>query len=361
MRNFLLYVAGACGIIYLAVLYNSRGLLALGAVLFLVSPVFLYALQHVGHGLECALSFSPSPNQAGKYMVCLEVENQSALPAPSLRAKALLKQAATGRTCKVRLRGKAGAGQSVRLEGEVGRLDFGLWQIECDFLDCYDWLGLYRFRKKLVQRQQATLFPACYKATVKAGLRTRLFMSDSDVYHPQIGGDDPTEIFKLREYQKGDRPSHIHWKLSAKSDSLIVAEMGLPIGCNVVFFLDAEAEKMDRDPWAAFWEVVNTVSQEMLRQECAHYLVWYGKKDQRLHRKAIRSLEDLMGFWGEALGFNMGRCDFTKAYGSQFKGEAYASEISWSQELELSCNGKLLARITPADVEKQLLETELVL
>lgn len=361
MRNLLLYMVGTGGVIYLAVLYNSRGLLALGAVLFLLSPMFLYALQHVGQRMECALYFSPVPNKAGKYQVCLEVENQSTLPAPHLYAKALLKQAATGRTCKVRLHGKAGAGQAVRLEGEVERLGFGLWQIECNSLYCYDWLGLYRFRKRLGERQQATLFPSCYETTVKAGVRTRLFTSDSDVYHTQIGGDDPTEILKLREYQKGDRPSHIHWKLSAKSGSLTVAEMGLPIGCNVVFFLDAETEKMDKIPLDVFWEVCNTVSQEMLRQECAHYLVWYGKKDQRLHRKAIRSLEDLMGFWEEALGFSMGRCDFTEAYGSQFKGEAYASEISWSQEMELSCNGKLLTKVTPADVEKQLLETELVL
>ena len=360
MRNLLLYLLGTVGVFYLAVLYNSRGFLALSAMAFLLSPVFLYALSYAAQRVECALFFSPYPDGMGRYRVCLEVKNQGAVDIPSLCAKVRLRHMATGRDCKVRLRGKAGAGQEVRLEGEPKRLEFGMWQVDLGSVDFYDWLGIYRFRKKLGERQQITLFPECYGTTVKTGVRTRLFLSDGERYHPQIGGDDPTEILNLREYRKGDRPNRIHWKLSVKGDSLLVAEMGLPMGCNVVFFLDADIGQMGQEEQAAFWEVVNSISQEMLRQECAHYLVWFEKKEQQLCRRAVRSPEDLLEFWGEILRFSMGRCAFPKAYGSQFKGEAYASEIALSQELYLSCNGHTLAEIRAKDVKQQLLEVELV-
>ncbi len=361
MRNLLLYVLGTGSIFYLAVLYNSRGFLALGAVALLLPPVFLYALGEVGRGLECALFLPPYPDGTGGYRAVLEVQNKSAVDIPSLRAKVSLRHMDTGRTYRVKLRGKVLAGQAVRLEGVPKRLEFGLWQIECSCVDCYDWLGIYRFRKKWGERQQVTLFPECYGTTVKAGVRTRLFLSDGETYHPQIGGDDPTEILKLRAYQKGDRPNRIHWKLSAKNGSLLVAEMGLPMGCNVVFFLDADVGQMGQEERAAFWGVVHSISQEMLQQECAHYLVWFDVQTQQLCRKAVRSPEHLMEFWGEILRFSMGRCEFVKSYGNQFKGEAYASRISFCQELSLSCNGKRLADIRPKDVKQQLLEIELIL
>ena len=86
----------------------------------------------------------------------------------------------------------------------------------------------------------------------------------------------------------------------------MVASMGLPMGCNVVFFLDAEIGEMPQADGKAFWEVVNSISQEMLRQECSHYLAWYGKEGQKIMRKAVRCPEELSEFWGEILREPMG-------------------------------------------------------
>lgn len=361
MRNLLLYVLGAGGMCYLAVLYHSRGLLALGVFVLLLSPVFMYLLQSVGQRMECSFSYSAYPDGTGRYWVWIEAENPSSIALPSLCAKVVLKHQASGRVCRIKLRGRVGAGQSACLKGELLRPEFGQWQVECKGLCCYDWLGIYRFWKKLGVKSQMVLFPECYQTTVRVGVRTRLFSSESERYHPQMSGDDPAETMELREYRRGDRPNRIHWKLSVKHDSLMVASMGLPMGCNVVFFLDAEMEKMPPAEAKAFWEVVHTVSQEMLRQECSHYLAWYGKERQRIFRKAVRSPEELSEFWGEILKEPIGRCAFGQLYGSQFKGEAYACELSLGQNLELTCNGRPIGAFRPAEVKEQLLRMELML
>lgn len=361
MRNLLLYVLGAGGVCYLAVLYHSRGLLAAGLFVLLLSPVFIYLLQSAGRRMECTLYYSAYPDGTGRYRVGIEVGNPSGVTIPSLCAKVVLKHKATGRVCRVQLRGRVGSGQTARLEGELARPEFGQWQLECKGLSCYDWLGAYRFRKELGVKRLIILFPECYQTTVRAGIRTRLFSAESERYHPQISGDDPAETLELREYQKGDRPNRIHWKLSAKHGSLMVASMGLPMGCNVVFFLDAEVEKMPQAEGKAYWEVVNSISQEMLRQECSHYLVWCGKEGQRISRKAVRSPKELSEFWGEILHEPMGRCAFGQLYAETFKGEAYASEISLSQDLELACNGRHVETFRPAEVREQLLRMEIML
>ena len=99
----------------------------------------------------------------------------------------------------------------------------------------------------------------------------------------------------------------------------------------------------------------------MLRQECSHYLAWYGKEGQKIMRKAVRCPEELSEFWGEILREPMGRCAFGQLYGSQFKGEAYACGLSLSQNLEITCNGRLLETFRPAEVREQLLRMELML
>ena len=204
MRNLLLYALGAGGMCYLAVLYRSRGVLALGIFVLLLSPVFMYLLQSVGRRMECGLFYSAYPDGTGKYRVWIEVENPTSIAIPSLCAKVVLRHRATGRVCKVKLRGRIEAGQSACLEGGLERPEFGQWQMECKGLCCYDWLGIYRFWKKLGDKKQIILFPECYQTTVRAGVRTRLFSSESERYHPQMNGDDPAETLELREYQKGD-------------------------------------------------------------------------------------------------------------------------------------------------------------
>ena len=54
-------------------------------------------------------------------------------------------------------------------------------------------------------------------------------------------GDDPSEPFGLREYQADDRLS-IHWKLSEKTDALMVRQLGLPVDDTLLLVLDNSKE-----------------------------------------------------------------------------------------------------------------------
>jgi hypothetical protein len=61
--------------------------------------------------------------------------------------------------------------------------------------------------------------------------------NDADKFSEHRSGDDNSEVFDLREYQDGDRMNRVHWKLSTKSDDLIVKEYSFPLDTvNVVLF-----------------------------------------------------------------------------------------------------------------------------
>ena len=363
MWKGILYALGTAGIFYLAVLYKSKALLAVCFVAVLLPLLFLCILSYIKQRLKFELLFSSYPiEHSGDYSVGLRVENPSGVYLPHIMAKIQVKNMLTGKNHWVKAEGKISADGTVELMGKIREPEFGMWQAKCKQVRCYEWADFLYLSCKVQDEKQVMIFPAVYGTNIKIGLRTRLFWSDGEQYHPQISGDDPSETLKLREYQKGDRMNRIHWKLSAKNEELIVAEMGMPMGCNVVIFLDGEPAAMGKKEVRAYWETLHSISQELLTQECAHYLVWRDKQyGEHLCRKAVRKVEDLMDFWCEISSGRMEKGANPGEYTKIFPGETYASGLVWNQKLELLCNDKLVIKITPEQVEKQLMELELLL
>lgn len=363
MWKNVLYVLGTAGIFYLAVLYKSRGLMAVCFTAAILPLFFLCILSYMRKRLECALLFCPYPiENTADYQVGLRVENKSSVYFPRVQVKLEVLNTATGKKQRVKAMGKVSAGETAELSGRLKEPEFGLWQARCSYIRCYEWMGLLHLRTKVQDKKQVMVFPAVYATNIKIGIRTRLFLSDGEQYHPQISGDDPSETLKLREYQKGDRPSRIHWKLSAKSETLIVAEMSMPVGCNVAIFLDAEPSAMGKKESRVYWEILHSLSQELLAQECAHSLIWRDERYQeQLCRKDIRGTEDLMDFWCEIFPGKMEKGANPETYGKAFAGETYASQLVLNHRLELYCNHKLEVGIKPERVKEQLAELELLL
>lgn len=54
-------------------------------------------------------------------------------------------------------------------------------------------------------------------------------IQDSQHFSKRTPGNDSSEIFDVREYREGDNVSRVHWKLSAKEDTLIIKQFSMPI------------------------------------------------------------------------------------------------------------------------------------
>jgi uncharacterized protein (DUF58 family) len=363
MWKNILYVLGTAGIFYLAVLYRSKALLTVCFAAILLPFLFLFLLSNLRQKLKCELFFYSYPIvNTGDYLVGLRVENPGKIYLPRVRVKIQVENAANGRKQWVKAEGKVSAEGSTELSGRLKEPEFGMWKAHCRAVHCYEWTNFLHLCAKVQDERQVMVFPAVYEINLKVGMRTRLFLSDGEQYDPHVSGDDPSEVFKLREYRKGDRLNRIHWKLSAKSDNLIVAELSMPVGCNVVIFLDGQPSAMSKKESRAYWEIVHSISQELLAQECAHYLVWRDSQfKELLCRKAVRNVEDLLDFWCEISPVRMEKGASAEEYKSIFPGEAYASWIVLNHNLALSCNGKPVASMKPDTVKEQMMELELLL
>lgn len=363
MWKMVLYVLGTVGIFYLAVLFRIKGLFVVCGALVLLPLFFLCLLFYVKHKLKTELIFLSYPMEhTGNYQAGLRVENPTGFWLPRVQAKIQVKNMATGKSKWLKVSGRISSEDITELVGTIKKPEFGMWQAECKYIRCFEWTNFWFLPLKEKEQKQVMVFPAVYETNIKVGIRTRLFLSDGEQYHPQLSGDDPSETLKLREYQKGDRMNRIHWKISAKNDNLIVAELGMPMGCNIVIFLDVEPSALKKEEQRTYWEVIHSITQELLEQECAFYLVWKDKKyEDTLCRKAIRKVEDLLDFWCEISPLNMKKGVDSRAYAETFPGEMYATRLVLNQDLELICNDKLTEKIKPGQAKKQLTELELSL
>lgn len=101
----------------------------------------------------------------------------------------------------------------------------GCGQVTIRFKDvyCYDLIGLNRILLQIPETACLTVYPE----DLPLGVTADSFLSGFREGEQQtVGrrGNDPSEVFDLREYQNGDDVRSIHWKLSEKMDKLLVKE-----------------------------------------------------------------------------------------------------------------------------------------
>lgn len=61
---------------------------------------------------------------------------------------------------------------------------------------------------------------------------------ESEIFSNHKSGDDPSEIFALKDYVPGDRPNRIHWNLSLKHDDIIVRHYSQPVNSSIAVVFD---------------------------------------------------------------------------------------------------------------------------
>ena len=231
-------------------------------VLLLAAPI-LSLLVSLPAMLSCRLDahMPETVDQGAKAMLHLRLQSWHVLPLPEVQIRLNL---------RTRDREK-----DMRYLSRLSRTD-GILTLpaeECGFLSAefrrgrvYDLLGLFRLPMRLPN-------PKMQQLKAKPG-----------------GGS--AEVHENRLYRPGDPVKDIHWKLSLKTDELIVREAQEPVKRKVILALRTprgakeRAESLGAFRWLSHWLIDNGV---------VHTAVWV--EDQRLRQLEIHSEAD----WMEAL------------------------------------------------------------
>lgn len=282
-------------------------------ILSLVLPFLSLALSLPGMlSIKMALSLiSPidgSPRgltrtQKGK-SVPMQLTARTSSPFPIGRAKALLtvKNSLSGLEHREWLVFSA-TQTPFHLEHSLTSQSCGLVTCSLSKIKVCDMLGLFSLPIKKSAACSAYFFPTDHNPQlyIREG---EIPDSDGDRYSQTRPGDDPTELFALREYREGDKLTRIHWKLSQKTGSTLVKELGHPVSDSLFFLLDLNGTGAEAD---TLLDVFATMSGFLAREETAHRVGYREKAGGALQlieisgqEDAIPALEDILSAAGRA-------------------------------------------------------------
>ena len=149
----------------------------------------------------------------------------------------------------------------------------------------YDYLGLFGFPVRLPEAKELMVRPTPVQPEKLPNLSHFLVRRR----RPKPGGGF-SEEHDLRDYRPGDSMRDIHWKLSVKTDRLIVREAQEPVRELTLLTLDMRepAVCVDRTLVALLW-----LSRWLLDHDTEHHVLWIDPADCQMASVPVASEEDL--------------------------------------------------------------------
>lgn len=126
----------------------------------------------------------------------------------------------------------------------------GGWQLHVDGGRVFDYMGLFSFRIR--DLQDGLLIVRPHPVPMTDAIRPEA--TDALSWRPKYGGGF-AENHELREYRPGDNLNQVHWKLSAKTGSLIIREPMEPVRGTILVTMGlcGSPEELDRKLGRLLW------------------------------------------------------------------------------------------------------------
>lgn len=165
----------------------------------------------------------------------------------------------------------------------------GIVKIRCVHIMIFDPLKIFKFKVGKNIQTEIAIMPEGHEISGEICYTDRA-NDESPVFSDHKPGDDPSEIFDLRDYIPGDRINRIHWKLSSKRNEFIVKDYSLPIDIPCTLFLNLKCNEKSEYTLPIFDTLVETfvsISRFLIENERSHNVVYYNFKYKKFIEKNI--------------------------------------------------------------------------
>jgi len=281
----------------LALVYiMSNSHLALLLLLFAVAAPFVafLLLLYTARQVSLDINVDPVIMPEGEKNITYIARNSSTLPAPKIEWEVAIKTQLTGRETALKvgafIRGRSTEETPLFVDGlYAGKLIISTRKVRV-----YDLFGLCYQRINAPREKFCLVYPRL--AEFNINMSNRVESEDGNIYSQHKPGSDQTEIFALHEYAQGDDLRKVHWKLSAKTDDLIVRDFGLPLDYPIVLLLETQhlEDEADERSLSCCLEVFISLSLSFLQLGISHNIAWYD--EGYFHTELISSVEELDTF-----------------------------------------------------------------
>ncbi len=351
MAYYLLLILILAITLYLGLIFESSGLILLGmagGVLGAVSFLMLFFVRRqVRTELLIPLKMAQKNQKIG---LRFEVENASRLPVG--RIGVILKYGESRDSKRQRVAfelHEITKGRNVRtMELEATRS--GYYEFSAHEIRIYDVFGLFYLNQKKRGIAHAMILPEITEVPVRIGEAVRNFYGESVAYDELRPGNDPGELFDVREFREGDKLQKVHWSLSARMDELLIKEDSQPKSCAVLLLMpEGPVGEMGSLDYMA------SLSYTLMDQKCAHYMVWYSRSRSDILRTRVEDEESFYFALTAFLQDGAVKCegDRLELYREKYRGDPFLHSVLADDGGRISLDGGEPARIS--NLQEELL------
>lgn len=238
LLNYILYLISSIAFFFLYKGFVSFLLL----VFMLALPLLLFLLLAISAALtDIKVCYADTvAEKDGEAVIKISLDNRSILPVTACRFKVkysvsapLADELHSGCIKSISAVGRTGRSFTLKIKPQhVGRI-----QVRIKYVRMNDLIGLTFIRKKLNFQTEIIVLPRAFPISAETE-DLSVYNAESSSFSKEKAGDDPSEIFMLRDYRDGDRHNLIHWKLSGRSENLIVRELSKPVSSKLLILTD---------------------------------------------------------------------------------------------------------------------------
>lgn len=310
----ILFLAG----MFVSIFYLEYGAVAIMGLLIIVPVIMLFFLILMRARISVLVD-SKNPvaekdamDRPARAVITLSVENRNTLlPVTKGIAKVRYRNDFTGEKGKMKIRFSVDAGKKRDRRIPVVMNNCGNVAITVENVRIYDYLNIFAWTVgKNFETQNVLILPPLKEMYLGRDRWYNETSEDSDRFSKYKKGDDPSEIFDVREFVDGDKIQRIHWKLSGKTGSLMVKEGSLPLTKVVNIFIDlcvqSEKEQAHEDA-NRLVQGIYSISMFMIEHKIPQNYIWYDEKNDVIQERIVEQEEELLWMF-QALF----RCRITK-------------------------------------------------
>lgn len=362
--SFWIWLAAEVFTVYYAIMYYSSALMLLAFLeaVFLLFSVGMYAFRK--RTVRGELRVPVETVEAGKeVLVKIIVTNRSRFPLRRAKVRIAVKDTLSGCVERSWMKIPAvfwGEQSFVRNMLPPGT---GNYEVTLETIRAYDPMGLLFGDIPLQSTKSVLVMPQLYEVPVCLTGAVKMFYSEADVYDQHSPGPDRTELFRVREYQKGDRLQSVHWKLTAKQDELMVKDGSQPLSCPIVLALKAVPGKKKRQQIVSYLETAASLSYSLVEAKCPHYVVWYDENEKDIQRIRVDDEESLFYFISILMRIRWAKpeMDVGDWYREKYRREYYVWMLSLEDDLTLKKRDEVIGELAGMDAGEALSRIELLL
>lgn len=208
-------------------------------VFVLSLPIILLIILLFGKFL-INYSISPVSKTAVKYNNCsfnLSITNKTIFPYPTAIVNIEYKNKFSHNFSNMKISIPIHSHSSQTLNFTLSSEYSGIINVKIKSITIFDYLKLFSLNIKKNTSADVYIIPESYSDTYPNNFITLPCETNTE-FSKVKSGDDPSEIFDLKDYIPGDKLNRIHWNLSSKQNQLITKHYSLSIDSPIAVITD---------------------------------------------------------------------------------------------------------------------------